>query len=202
MRLIRRPKELRKGSLAPFLLAFMAALPLAGQAPPNFSQKVYPVFEKAGCPNCHKVDGVASATRLHFPEQGADPTRIEAFGRSLVELVDQRDTANSILFKKPTMRVAHTGGERIHKGSAQETVLRSWIDYLSTLQGAELAAALRYREEEQQGYGVAPKAVLRRLTHTQYNNTIRDLLKDSSDPASMFPPEDYVNGFKNQYEAL
>src|SRR5207247_1575759 len=48
----------------------------------------------------------------------------------------------------------------------------------------------------------APNAVLRRLTHAQYNNTIRDLLKDTSDPASMFPPEDYVNGFKNQYEAL
>ena len=54
----------------------------------------------------------------------------------------------------------------------------------------------------QRGYGVAPKAVLRRLTHSQYNNTVRDLLKDNSDPASQFPPEDYVNGFKNQYEAL
>ena len=47
-----------------------------------------------------------------------------------------------------------------------------------------------------------PKVVLRRLTHSQYNNTVRDLLKDTSDPASQFPPEDYVNGFKNQYEAL
>ena len=31
---------------------------------------------------------------------------------------------------------------------------------------------------------------------------MRDLLKDTSDPANQFPPEDYVNGFKNQYEAL
>ena len=31
---------------------------------------------------------------------------------------------------------------------------------------------------------------------------MRDLLKDASDPASAFPTEDYVNGFKNQYEAL
>jgi hypothetical protein len=42
---------------------------------------------------------------------------------------------------------------------------------------------------------------LRRLTHSQYNNTVRDLLRDQTSPASQFPPEDYVNGYKNQYEA-
>lgn len=42
---------------------------------------------------------------------------------------------------------------------------------------------------------------LRRLTHSQYNNVIRDLLGDSSAPADRFPPEDFVNGFKNQYES-
>lgn len=184
------------------LLALLGASALSAQPVPNFAEKVYPIFQKAGCPNCHKVDGVASATRLHFPEEGSSPVRIQAFGKSLVELVDRQDPANSMLFKKPTLRIPHTGGERIHKGSPEETVLRSWIDYLAGLKGSELASALQYRQEEQRGYGVAPRAVLRRLTHTQYNNTIRDLLKDESDPASMFPPEDYVNGFKDQYEAL
>src|SRR5262249_17445118 len=42
----------------------------------------------------------------------------------------------------------------------------------------------------------APPA--RRLTHSQYDNTVRDLLGDQSRPADTFPPEDYVNGFKNQ----
>ena len=56
--------------------------------------------------------------------------------------------------------------------------------------------------EEARGSGVAPQAVLRRLTHSQYNKTVRDLLKDSTDPARQFPPEDYVNGFKNQYQTL
>jgi hypothetical protein len=44
--------------------------------------------------------------------------------------------------------------------------------------------------------------VLRRLTQSQYNNTVRDLLKDTTSPANQFPPEDFVNGFKNQYQAL
>jgi len=41
-------------------------------------------------------------------------------------------------------------------------------------------------------------SVLRRLTHSQYNNTVRDLLGDQTHPADRFPPEDFVHGFKNQ----
>ena len=44
--------------------------------------------------------------------------------------------------------------------------------------------------------------MLRRLTHSQYNSTVRDLLGTRRIPPATFPPEDYVNGFKNQYEAL
>lgn len=39
---------------------------------------------------------------------------------------------------------------------------------------------------------------LRRLTHSQYNNTVRDLLGDQTRPADFFPPEDFLHGFKNQ----
>lgn len=39
---------------------------------------------------------------------------------------------------------------------------------------------------------------LRRLTHSQYNNTVRDLLGDQTRPADSFPPEDFLHGFKNQ----
>jgi hypothetical protein len=46
-----------------------------------------------------------------------------------------------------------------------------------------------------------PKQLVRRLTHAQYDNTVRDLLGDYSRPAERFPPEDYVDGFKNQLTA-
>jgi hypothetical protein len=188
--------------------SFQLAVLLAGSVrflsaqPPSFIDKLYPVLEKAGCRNCHNGEGVASATRLHFPLAEASRDQIEAFGKSLVELVDRQDPAKSLLLLKPTMRIQHTGGERIRKGSADEAVLQGWIAYLAKLSGPELTAALRYRQTEAGGYGVAARVVLRRLTHSQYNNTVRDLLKDNSDPAGRFPPEDYVNGFKNQYEAL
>ncbi|MGH9659194.1 MAG: DUF1592 domain-containing protein [Bryobacteraceae bacterium] len=47
----------------------------------------------------------------------------------------------------------------------------------------------------------APGNWPRRLTHAQYNRTMRDLLGDQTRPAAQFPPEDFVNGFRNQIEA-
>jgi hypothetical protein len=65
-------------------------------------RKIYPILENAGCRNCHNVEGVASATRLHFPIEGADKARVDAFGKSLAEFVDRQNPANSLLFLKPT----------------------------------------------------------------------------------------------------
>lgn len=42
---------------------------------------------------------------------------------------------------------------------------------------------------------------LRRITHSQYNNTVRDLLGDQTRPADQFPPENFLHGFKNQSRA-
>lgn len=47
--------------------------------------------------------------------------------------------------------------------------------------------------------GVAP---LRRLTQSEYNNTVRDLLGDTSSPANAFPPDQKVGDFSNTAVAL
>jgi hypothetical protein len=145
---------------------------------------------------------VASATRLRFPEKDAPSARIDAFGKSLVELVDRKNPAESLLLKKPTNRVPHTGGQRIKPGTPEEAALISWVRTLAVLSDDEIAQALRYKNEETAGGGQArTTVVLRRLTNSQYNNTVRDLLGDLTSPANQFPPEDYVNGFKDQYQA-
>lgn len=181
------------------LLLEVGALCASAQPPFSFADKLYPVLQAAGCPLCHNPEGVASPTRLHFPEAGAPKERIEAFGKSLAELVDRQNPDSSILLNKPTNRIKHSGGERIKQGSSEEALLKAWISYLASLSGPELDEALRYRQNENAGHGEAPQVVLRRLTHQQYNNTVRDLLKDSTSPAGQFPPEDFVNGFKDQY---
>lgn len=165
----------------------------------DFRTTLYPVLEKANCRACHNPEGVASATRLHFPETDASPEKIAAFGNSLVILVDRGHPDDSLLFKKPTARIPHTGGQRIKPGSPEEAVLKTWIAHLAQLSGTDLATALKYRElESTDKSSVAAETELRRLTHSQYNHTVRDLLGDQTSPAMQFPPEDFINGFRNQ----
>jgi hypothetical protein len=45
-------------------------------------------------------------------------------------------------------------------------------------------------------------APLRRLTQSEYNNTVRDLLGDTSRPADSFPPDQKIGDFSNTAEAL
>jgi hypothetical protein len=164
-----------------------------------FETGLYPVMEKADCRNCHNVDGVASGTRLHFPESGSPPAKIEAFGKSLVTLVDRDQPELSLLLRKPTARMPHAGGERIKPGGPEEAELKTWIERLTRLSPGELASAQRYREQEDSaGSAGAADAQLRRLTHSQFNHTVRDLLGDQTTPAAQFPPEDFINGFRNQ----
>ncbi|HMB29584.1 MAG TPA: DUF1592 domain-containing protein, partial [Blastocatellia bacterium] len=159
-------------------------------------------MEKAACRSCHNPDGVASVTRLRFPEPDANADQIEAFGRSLVALIDRNKPEESLLLKKPTNRVSHAGGERIKPGSGEELILRAWIQRLAKMSDDEVAGALKVHEAKAAGPGPArPAAALRRLTHSQYNNTVHDLLGDQSAPATQFPPEDFVSGFKNQYQS-
>jgi len=182
-------------------VAILCVAPAFAQEGP-FGSGLFEVFEKAGCRSCHGPDGVASATRLHFPELGAAPERIEAFGRSLVTLIDRERPDASLLLNKPTNRIAHAGGERIKAGSQDEAVLQQWIERLTQLSGVELTSALKYREEEFSGGGQKiPRIELRRLTHSQYNHTVRDLIGDQTTPANQFPPEDFVNGFRNQSQS-
>jgi hypothetical protein len=46
------------------------------------------------------------------------------------------------------------------------------------------------------------RSPLRRLTRLEYNNTVRDLLGDSSAPADRFPPDEVSNGFSNNAAVL
>ena len=129
----------------------------AQEAP--FTSGLYAIMERAGCRACHNPDGVASATRLHFPEPDSPPERIEAFGKSLVVLVDRAQPDHSLLLNKPTNRIPHTGGERIKPGSPEEAVLKAWIAGLTQLSGDALASALRYREEQAAGGQAAARHI-------------------------------------------
>ncbi|HEY6399845.1 MAG TPA: DUF1592 domain-containing protein, partial [Blastocatellia bacterium] len=198
-------KSIRKsgGFKALLVLALFSIWAQEGFSPAqegSFAMTLYPVLEKAACRSCHSPDGVASVTKLQFPEPDANADQIEAFGRSLVALIDRNKPEESLLLKKPTNRVPHAGGQRIKPGGEEEAILKSWIQRLARMSDGEVADALKSREEKAAGTARS-RSALRRLTHSQYNNTVRDLLGDQSASANQFPPEDFVNGFKNQYQS-
>jgi hypothetical protein len=52
-----------------------------------------------------------------------------------------------------------------------------------------------------QGVDTVGRSPLRRLTRFEYNNSVRDLLGDTSSPAKAFPSEEIGNGFGNDADA-
>ena len=169
-------------------ISLLLTLPLAAQLP-DFAARVYPMLEKAECRACHNENGVASASRLTFPADGAATDEVRRFGLSLGRLVNRAKPTDSLLVLKPTNRVIHPGGERLKQGSPEESALRDWAIHLASLPESTASAA---------GPVKPLTVVLRRLTHNQYNNTVADLLGDRTRPASRFPQEDFVHGFTNQ----
>jgi len=159
--------------------------------PSFFARTLYPVLEKAQCRICHNDNGVASATRLHFPPENASVQEITAFGLRLGRLVNRGKPNDSPLLGKPTNRILHTGGERIHPGSAEEKSLRAWVEYLATVKPESTSSVVSKP---------AARGVLRRLTHSQYNHTLQDLIGDQTHRADQFPSEDFAHGFTNQAE--
>lgn len=163
-----------------------------------FTEKLYPLMHNSQCNLCHNDNGVAAATRLQFPSAEAGDEEIAAFGLGLLKLVDREHPEKSLLVQKPTNRIEHTGGERFAPGSDEEALLLGWVNYLASLSDEQIQAAQRRIARAGQ-HGLEPLTI-RRLTHSQYNNTVRDLLGDQSRPADGFPKEDFIHGFKNQLE--
>jgi hypothetical protein len=178
----------------------LAAASLAQSERPHddgyFADRVYPFLQAAQCSLCHSDNGVASDTDLQFPNSAANREQIVAFGLQLRDLIDPVDPRESWLLLKPTNREEHTGGVRIQPGSDEEQSLVAWIEYLAGFTAKEHQAADE-KIAQARRYQLEPLSI-RRLTHSQYNNTVRDLLGDLSRPASRFPKEDVIHGFTNQ----
>src|SRR5216684_2665511 len=163
----RRDSSRRSVSSSVLPLAALLCLPAAAQHgavnPAFFAATVYPILESAQCRGCHATDGVASGTRLHFPEKDASQAQIQLFGLSLAPLVDRSNSSQSLLLVKPTNRLRHTGGERVHPGSEEEKLLTQWVEYLASTPDDSLAAARRRLGES--AAIPKPDQLVRRLTH-------------------------------------
>lgn len=163
-----------------------------------FARTLFPILHAVQCERCHHDNGVASETQLEFPKIDSGEAQITAFGLKLLDVVDRKNPDQSLLLLKPTRRVKHTGGQRIKQGSVEEDALLKWINYLAGLSDDQVRQA-RDKVSRAQNRELK-KLTVRRLTHSQYDHTVRDLFGDQIQPASGFPKEDFISGFKNQIE--
>ncbi|HXG24351.1 MAG TPA: DUF1549 domain-containing protein, partial [Chthonomonadales bacterium] len=97
--------------------------------PPRFLTDVMPILTKAGCNQgaCHGAASGKGGFKLTL--LGYDPeldyetiTRAQGARR-----VTPAEPENSLLLRKPTLRVAHRGGLRFRVGSPEYRLLRDWI---------------------------------------------------------------------------
>lgn len=78
------------------------------------------------CTTCHVSGGQADATR--FRVTAGDPL---ATARSMAPLVDVATPDGSRILLKPMDLLPHGGGVQITAGSAEETILRQWVDLVA-----------------------------------------------------------------------
>ena len=98
-------------------------------APIHFQEEVLAALTKKGCNMgaCHGSPSGKGGFRLSL--RGYDPPfdvvtlRSEFFGRR----VNRQAPDKSLLIRKPTMAVAHGGGQQLHKGDPVYNVLVNWI---------------------------------------------------------------------------
>ena len=160
----------------------------------QFVEELYPQLRAVQCHLCHNDNGVASEYDIVFPAANASRDQVLAFGYQLADFVDRATPDNSSLLLKPTGRVEHTGGVRIKPESLQEQLLKDWIKHLSILTTDEQTRAKRLIENAKQ-WQREPLS-LQRLTHSQYNNSVSDLLGDQSQPANQFSQRRFYSWFQ------
>ncbi len=120
----------RAGRLLP-AAAWLVWLPASAAADdvPSFRNEVMAVLSKAGC-NAGTCHGNASGKGgLKLSLRGDDP---EADYRALthdlsVRRLNPLDADRSLLLLKPTMQIAHGGGQRFRVGTAEYETLQRWI---------------------------------------------------------------------------
>ncbi len=101
--------------------------PVATQKSTATGAQLAAVLDEAGCRECHNQNGEASESRLIFPRPGASAHEIQTASATFWDLVDAQDPTKSRLFRKPTKRMMHEGGERIVPGSPEEKILLAWL---------------------------------------------------------------------------
>ncbi len=177
-------------------------LPVLGECPTDvefFEVRVDP-WMQSRCGACHSFDGSASDSGLLL--DGELETRFASLEALASELVDDRP----LLLLKPTdlHPAGHGGGQVLTPDSPEYLELVQFVgrirDEIDDC-GDGAASGVPGLEDCEDGAIPGPR-VLRRLSHVEYGNTVRDLLGLTSRPELGFATDNDVHGFLNHSDAL
>jgi mono/diheme cytochrome c family protein len=79
------------------------------------------------CASCHVRGGLAEVAR--FRVSAGDP---QATQQSVALQINPTDPAASRILQKPLAQIPHGGGQQITAGSAEEQILRQWVDIVAS----------------------------------------------------------------------
>lgn len=173
-----------------------------------FEDRLWPTVFAPRCLACHVEGGPATDTRMVLRPESAEGWRAHNL-EQIAQVARAEEDGQPMLLLKPTGRRVHTGGVVVPPGSAEYDDL------------VRLTARLR-DEVDRCGEGLPPDEVpdppdarctdlgalqpgrrlLRRLTHTEYQNTVADLTGVAIDAHASFVADPLRHGFENEPDLL
>lgn len=165
--------------------------------PARFEEQIWEPVLGRQCVLCHQEAGLASSTRMVFWLEG-EPGWLahnEEVARSAA-LLDV-DEGPAILLKPTDLSASgHGGGAVLDEADEGYEALAALVSW-SRGQSCSALDALETCDAEAPG----PR-LLRRLSHEEYDHSVRDLLGVDAGLAEGFPADDRVEGFSTNAEAL
>ncbi len=170
-----------------------------------FQEEIWEPFMSRRCAGCHVEGGLAAQTRFVLQQEQESPTWVEHNLTTLTAMALELDGDLPTLLARPSGRhsLGHTGGTLLTPDTGDYNAL------------ARLTARLRDEADtcdnplidppdpEDLCEDLAPgPRLLRRLTHQEYRNTVRDLTGVDLDAATQLSADTVVHGFDNNARAL
>jgi uncharacterized membrane protein YgcG len=154
-----------------------------------------PILAKK-CAVCHSDGGLAKGTRMVF-RPASEPGALEANFETVKAVAAAIEDGESILLLRPSGRHSkgHTGGTLTPFQGPEFKTMEVFVSRVT--QGKNCDAAVAACDK------VAPGArMLRRLSRSEYDATIKDLFGFDSKWGASFTADTVVNGFDNNASAL
>ena len=162
-----------------------------------FDESVWQPILSLSCIGCHTEEGTAGASNFVLRQVTTDADLLENY-HAAARMAFETSAGESVLLLRPTntFHEGHPGGELFEVGSDPYEALAEFV-LQATSGGCDEDGGIPACDAPVPG-----RRMLRRLSHLEYTNTVRDLLGITSDAANSFAPDEWVHGFDNESNAL